>query len=331
MADILLFTNKGLYCPDGDFYIDPHRKVPHAVITHAHSDHAHYGMKNYYCHKITSPILLHRLAQNICIKSVEYDEPFYINQVKITLYPAGHIPGSAQVLVEHKGERWLITGDFKTQDDNVSTAWQAVPCDVMITECTFGKQEYVFQHQEALFENINNWWRNNKQEGKTSIILAYALGKAQRIINNVDNRIGKIYAHHTIEEINKVLRKSGVPIRDCISVKNSADEDIQGNLLIATPAIIKSRLLNSITNYSLAFASGWTLNDNEYKRFHYDVGFPLSDHADYNELLFAIEQCKPSRVITTHGFTKSFAEELHKKGIVAEDGNKIKLNQFSLF
>ena len=195
---LLQFTNKGIYCKQADVYIDPWKKVPKALITHAHSDHARSGHKSYLCTHETLPILRLRLGRNIPASGMDYGESIMINGVKFSFHPAGHIIGSAQIRAEYKGEVWVASGDYKVEDDGISGAFEPVKCHHFITECTFGLPIYKWDKQSITFDQINNWWSDNAVEKTTSLITAYSLGKAQRVIQNVDHSIGKIFTHPAV-------------------------------------------------------------------------------------------------------------------------------------
>ncbi len=178
---LIEFSDKGLYCPEGKFYIDPWKPVDKAIITHAHSDHARWGSKFYLCHHLTKPLLQLRLGNNI-YQSIAWNEPVYINGVRLTLHPAGHIIGSSQIRVEYNGEVWVISGDYKTENDSISGQFEPVPCHTFITESTFGLPIYKWKKQPEIFSNIQNWIKQNQAEGITSVLIAYSLGKAQRLL-----------------------------------------------------------------------------------------------------------------------------------------------------
>src|SRR5882672_2005251 len=166
---MLTFTDKGIYCPRGDFYIDPWQPVKRAVITHAHSDHARPGSENYLCHRDTLPLLQLRLGNNN-YQAVEWNETVFINGVKVSLHPAGHIIGSSQIRVESQGEVWVVSGDYKTEDDGISGAFEPVPCNTFITESTFGLPIYNWKPQKEIFSSIQNWVRENQSAGRTSVL-----------------------------------------------------------------------------------------------------------------------------------------------------------------
>lgn len=316
---LLEFNQNGIYCKQADVYIDPWRKVNKAIITHSHSDHARWGMNHYLAHKDSVPIMKHRLGNDISVESKSYGDLFQINGVNFSLHPAGHIIGSAQVLVEYKGERWLVTGDYKTEDDGYSTPFELMKCDTIISECTFGLPIYKWKDQIEVFEEINSWWRENQKLGKVSVLTAYSLGKAQRVINGVDKSIGKIFTHGAVDNINQVLIESGHYLPKTVLVnKDIPKSDYKGSLVICPPSAVGSPWIKKFGSYSLGIASGWMALRGTRRRRAADRGFVLSDHADWDGLNYVVENCEAEKVIATHGYTDIFSKYLREeKGLNA--------------
>src|SRR3954453_13798603 len=179
---LLRITDRGLYCEAGDFYIDPWQPVDRAVITHAHGDHARWGSRHYLASHEGRRVLRTRLGAEASIEAIPYGEAVHLNGVRVSLHPAGHILGSAQVRVEHAGEVWVASGDYKVEPDGTCAAFEPVPCHVFISECTFGLPIYRWRPQGEILEGIAAWWRANRDAGRASVLYAYALGKAQRAI-----------------------------------------------------------------------------------------------------------------------------------------------------
>ena len=314
---LLQFTNKGIWCEQANVYIDPWRPVDRALITHGHSDHSRYGSKRYLCTEIAAPAIKYRLGK-INLQTTRYGEVTNINGVDFSFYPAGHIIGSAQIRVAYKGEVWVASGDYKTEDDGLSTAFEPVKCNTFITECTFGLPIYKWKNQKEIFSDINNWWKRNKETGKVSFISAYSLGKAQRVLQGLDNEIGRIYTHTAVENINQVIRSQGVSLQETIQIsKDTNKKDLIGNIVIAPPAAIGSNWSKKMTPQSVGVASGWMAIRGARRRRAVDRGFVLSDHADWDGLNRAIEATGATRVICTHGFTDVFAKWLREKGLDA--------------
>lgn len=315
---LLTFTPQGIYCKQADVYIDPWRTVSKALITHGHSDHARRGHTQYLCVDESKPILNHRL-KGMNISSIPYREIIHINGVEISFHPAGHIIGSAQIRLSHKGETWVVSGDYKVVDDGISTPFEPVQCDHFITECTFGLPVYEWKDQTQIFDSMNHWWNKNKAEGKTSLITAYSLGKAQRVIHNVDKGIGQIFTHGAVEELNKVLRTAGtfdVPTT-CLS-KDVNDAELAGSLIIAPSSAIGSPWLKRFKNLEIASASGWMAIRGMKRRRGNDTSFVLSDHCDWPGLMVAIEGTRATHIYPTHGYTRVFAQYLREQGYYAE-------------
>ena len=312
---LLKFTNKGIYCEQADVYIDPWKKVQKALITHAHSDHARSGHKSYLCTHYTLPILRHRLGRNIPASGIDYGEHISINGVKFSFHPAGHIIGSAQIRAEYKGEIWVASGDYKVEDDGISTPFEPIKCHHFITECTFGLPIYKWDKQDKTFEKINNWWSANAEEKTTSVITAYSLGKAQRVIQNVNHSIGKIYAHKAVENINKAFRKIGIPIADTFELTPKvSSKELEGALVVTPSSGADTGLLKNAKTVSLALASGWMMSRGMRRRGNFDRGFVLSDHVDWIGLQKAIDATEATHIYPTHGYTRSLAKYLEEKG-----------------
>jgi len=313
---LLEFTNKGLYCPIGQFYIDPFYPVDYAVITHAHADHARLGMKFYLAHKDSIPIMKIRLGMGINFQAVDYNQNLYINGVNVSFHPAGHIIGSSQIRVEYKGEVWLVSGDYKLEDDGISAPYEAVKCHTFITECTFGLPIFNWKPQQTIFDDINLWWKTNADNGIASIIYAYSLGKAQRILFNIDSTIGPVFEHTTIHTLNQALIESGLPVPKNKKADNLVDKsEFSKALIIAPPSGKGSSWEKKFGASSQASASGWMAIRGFKNRANLDKGFVLSDHSDWGMLLKAIEINQAERVITTHGYTSVFSRYLNEIGI----------------
>ncbi len=319
MADLLIFTDKGIYCPQADVYIDPWKPVNKALITHAHSDHARSGHKQYLATKDSVPVLKHRLGSFIKIQGLDYGENITINQVHISFHPAGHIIGSAQIRLEYKGEIWVASGDYKVENDGISGVFQPVKCHTFITESTFGLPSFKWKPQELVYQEINDWWQTNKDLGRTSIISAYSLGKAQRVINNLNTDIAPIFAHAAIENTNEVLRNQGFNIEVSPKVENSGKSDkYKGAMIIAPPSAIGSAWTKKFGDYEEAIVSGWMNVRGIKRRRNAERGFVLSDHADWPGLNSAIKETGAHKIYVTHGYTEIFAQWLCEQGYDAK-------------
>ena len=313
MADLLRLTKHGLYCPAGDFYIDPWKEVDRAVITHGHSDHARAGHQSYLCSEPSVAILRARLGKRISVEGAPFGRSQNMNGVKVSFHPAGHVLGSAQIRLEYQGEIWVASGDYKLDDDGISGAFEPVQCHTFITESTFGLPIYRWPAQQRVANEINEWWRRNQMDGIASVIYTYSLGKAQRIQYAVDSSIGPIHVYHTVAEMNAAYAAGGVEL------PGSADRDTgEPGLIIAPPAATDSGWLRQFGEYRTAFVSGW-MRSRKRSRGDYNQGFVISDHVDWPGMLSAIEQSEADRVLVTHGFSAQTVRFLREEGWDADE------------
>lgn len=311
-------TSKGLYCEEGDFYIDPWKPVDRAIITHAHADHSRYGMKHYCAHHYSVPMMKHRLGADISVEGKDYQETFSMNGVKVSFHPAGHIPGSSQVRVEKNGEIWVISGDYKTDVDKVSTPFESVKCQYFVTESTFGLPVFDWEEEESIFQQINHWWNGLKAQGKVAVVFVYALGKAQRVLSGLDTSIGKIYVHKAIANTNAAL-KGIAQIPQVLDVDPSlTKKDYQGSMVLATPGSIGAGWLKKIGPHETASASGWMAMRGTRRRLNTDKGFVLSDHADWKGLNQAVKDSGAENVYVTHGYSSIYSKYLREQGLNAQ-------------
>ncbi len=310
---LLEFTDKGIYCAAAKVYLDPWKPVDKAIISHGHADHSRWGHKQYITHHRNVPIIAHRLGE-IHVTGKEWGETFSINNVKFSLHPAGHIIGSSQIRVEHKGEVWVFTGDYKTENDGISTAYEPVTCNTFITECTFGLPAFSWTPQNEVLNNINQWWGQNRENGSTSVLFGYSLGKAQRLLKYLDTDIGKIYTHGAIENMTEVLRPLvDFPVTTLIT-KDTKKTELLGNIVLAPPSAHGSAWLKKMVPYVTASASGWMAFRGARRRRAIDKGFVLSDHCDWQGLLASIEATGAEKIICTHGYTDIFSRYLREQG-----------------
>ena len=310
---LLVFNHKGIYCKQADVYLDPWKPVDKAIITHGHSDHSRWGHKKYITHHNNVPIINHRLGE-ISVTGKKYNETFIINGVQFSLHPAGHIIGSSQVRVEYQGEVWVFTGDYKIENDGISTPFEPIKCHTFITECTFGLPAFNWTPQQNVYNNINNWWAENKAEGKTSVLFGYSLGKAQRLLHGLNPDIGKIYTHAAIENMNEVI-KSITPLQKTQRItKETTKQELKGNIVLAPPSTHGSPWIRKMVPFETGSASGWMAFRGARRRGAIDKGFVLSDHCDWNGLLTAIKATEATKVITTHGYTDIFSKYLRTLG-----------------
>ena len=308
---MITFDNCGIYCAKAGIYIDPWKPVDRAIITHAHSDHSRWGMKAYLAHRLAVPVMRFRLGEDINVQALEYNEEININGVKISLHPAGHIWGSAQVRLEYKGEVWVVSGDYKLQEDGISAPFEHIKCNSFITESTFGLPIYKFPDPVSVHDDINAWWSKNKEEGKNSIILAYALGKAQRVLQHLDTEIGPVYTHGAVDNINKIYKEFAGELTPSQRIDATVNrKDIKGAMIIAPPSAADTPWVRSLGPYKLGICSGWMQLRGTRRRRAADRGFVLSDHADWNQLNTAIKESGAENVYVTHGYKSIYAKWL---------------------
>jgi len=316
---LVTLTTKGFYCEQGDFYIDPWLPVDKAVITHAHSDHAYPGSRKYLVAKEGEHLARLRLDPDATISSEPYGKAILLDGVKLSFHPAGHILGSSQVRLEHKGEVWVLSGDYKLTSDPTCEPFEPLRCNVFVTEATFGLPIYRWPPPEQVFGEINNWWRRNRERGKASVIFAYPLGKAQRILDGIDSSIGPIFTHGSVERITDAYREAGIKLPKTIyagSVENK--KEFQGALIIGTPSSQGSTWLRRFGTASTAFASGWMMVRGARRQRAVDRGFVLSDHADWPELQTAVRSTEAETVYVTHSFAPEVSRWLVENGINAK-------------
>jgi putative mRNA 3-end processing factor len=321
--DLIVLRPEGLYCPAGDFHIDPWRPVARAVLTHAHADHARVGHGAYLATAISQGVLRARLGADIALQGLAYGEAVEINGVRISLHPAGHVLGSAQVRVEHRGHVWVASGDYFTSgidgDVNATCApFEPVRCDCFITESTFGLPIYRWRAQQDVLAEINAWWQTNAEAGRASLLLGYSFGKAQRLLAGLDASIGPIVAHGAVETLNGAYREAGVALPTTQRIDDVPREQVKRALAIAPPAVQGSAWAKRLGDASDAFASGWMQLRGARRRQGVDRGFVFSDHADWPGLQRAIEATGAERVIVTHGYEAVMVRWLTEQGLQAQ-------------
>jgi putative mRNA 3-end processing factor len=316
---LIQFTDKGLYCAGGNFYIDPWQPVDKAIITHAHSDHARWGSKSYLCHTFTKPLLQQRLGDNN-YETLDWGRSIFINGVKVSLHPAGHIIGSSQIRLEHNGDVWVVSGDYKTENDGISGEFEPVKCNTFITESTFGLPIYNWKKQADIVIEIQNWIKDCFEKNTNAVIIAYSLGKAQRIIAPIAEVTENIYAHGAVWNIFQTLKYAGFNFPEIKRVDIDVPKEKYKNAVIIAPSGAEASLwMRRFTPFEVGVCSGWMQVRGNVRRRNIDAGFALSDHADWNGLLQAIEATGASKVFVTHGFQSAFSRYLNEKGIEAAE------------
>lgn len=316
---VLERTNHGLYCPAGDFYVDPWRPVERAIITHAHADHARWGNRHYLTTHEGLQVARVRLGAQANLQAIPYGEVISHQQARVSLHPAGHIIGSAQVRVEVNGEVWVASGDYKVEPDPTCTPFDVVPCHTFITESTFGLPIYRWPDRQQVVTDILRWWQTNRDAGKASLLLGYALGKSQRLLAGLDPSIGPIYTHGAVEKLTQAYRASGFGLPPTTPVGNlSRKQDWAGSIILAPPSVQGTPWTRRFGNLATGLASGWMTIRGTRRRKAVDRGFVLSDHADWPGLLNTIAATGAERVLVTHGYTAVLVRWLQERGIQAE-------------
>jgi putative mRNA 3-end processing factor len=311
-------TERGLACEAGGFHMDPWGPVERAVITHAHADHACKGCRHYLASREGRHILRTRLGNEASIQLLEYGEVLTLDGIRLSLHPAGHILGSAQVRIEHRGHVTVFSGDYKIQPDPTCTPFELLQCHRFITESTFGLPVYRWDEPERVFEEIRAWWRSNREAGRASVILAYALGKAQSVLMGLDPSMGPVYTHGLVEEMNRRYRMSGVGLPNTLPVEKAAKKsDFSRAIIVAPPSARGTDWLRQFGEHSTALASGWMRVRGMRHRRGVDRGFVLSDHADWPGLMETIAATGADEVHVTHGFVAPVVRMLREKGIDA--------------
>ncbi len=317
---LLRSTERGLYCEAGDFHVDPWLPVERAVITHAHGDHLRWGSASYLASREGERVTRTRLGPDADrVRTVGYGEAITIGGVRVSLHPAGHILGSAQVRVEHRGEVWVVSGDYKTEPDATCTPFEPVRCHTFVTESTFGLPIYRWEPQAKVFAEIADWWQANREAGRASVLFGYALGKAQRLLAGVKNAdVGPIYTHGAVERLAQDYRDSGIAMPQTTYAAHVArGTDCAGALVIAPPSAAGSTWLRRFGAVSTALASGWMRIRGARRRRALDRGFVLSDHVDWPSLLDAVRATGAGRVLVTHGYRDPVVRWLREHGLEA--------------
>ncbi|MBY0405801.1 MAG: ligase-associated DNA damage response exonuclease [Cyanobacteria bacterium] len=319
---------QGLYCERGGFYINPWQPVKTALITHGHGDHARAGSETYYCAQPSLEILKHRLGtQTFSPKS--YGQPFTLGEVQVSFHPAGHILGSAQVRVEHEGEVWVFSGDYKRGQDPTCSPFEVVKCNTFITEATFGLPFYHWEEGPIIAQQIHRWWMRNRKQHKTSVVFCYALGKAQRILAelhrfmtspqlNEDLRKETAFIHGSLHPLTEIYRQANIPMMTTQKISETEkSKEFEGELILAPPSAYRTPWMKRLGDVETAFVSGWMQVRGERRRAGYDAGFVMSDHADWSGLIQTIQETGAETVFATHGKTSCLVRFLNEQGIQA--------------
>ncbi len=315
-APLLSLTAAGLACEAGGFHIDPWAPVDRALVTHAHGDHLRWGSRHYLVAAPGVELARRRLPPGASVEGLPYGERRTINGVTVSFHPAGHILGSAQVRVEHHGHTWVVSGDYKLEPDPTCAPFEPVRCHGFVTECTFGLPIYRWAPQAEVFAGINAWWRANQAAGRATLLMGYALGKAQRLLAGLDASLGPIVTHGAVEKMLEPYRAQGIRLPPTVPVSEEAKRggDFSNAIVIAPPGAEATPWARRFGDAALGFASGWMQVRGNRRRQALDRGFVLSDHVDWPSLLTAIEATGAETIWATHGFTGPLVRYLREQG-----------------
>jgi putative mRNA 3-end processing factor len=315
---LVVATPNGLYCPPGDFYIDPWQPVPTALITHAHGDHLRHGSARYILARPGTGIARQRLGGERELSPVEYRTAISLGATTVSLHPAGHILGSAQIRIEHQGQVWVVSGDYKRQPDPTCAPFEPVECDVFISEATFALPVYRWPDTPRVIEEIHRWWLANRERGLASVLFCYALGKAQRVLAELAAFTNEpVYVHGAVDSLTGVYRRAGVSMLATLPVGTDRKTDFRGALIIAPPNAAGTPWMRRFGEHASGFCSGWMRVRGDRRRRGYDRGFVISDHADWPALLETCTSTRARRILLTHGYSDALTRYFNEKGVEA--------------
>jgi putative mRNA 3-end processing factor len=320
-TQLLTRTDVGIYCPRGDFHIDPRRPVDRAVITHTHMDHLRRGSREYITARSSVDLIRHRIGRQHRTCGVDFGVQVRLGDVDVSFHPAGHVLGSAQIRVQHGDEVWVVSGDYKRDPDPSCEPFEVVKCDAFVTEATFAHPRFRWRAGEETVREILDWWDENRRLGKVSVLFAYALGKTQRILADLARWTDRpAYVHVEVEPLIACYRRAGMPLLQTIELPRKVrNVRLEGELVIAPPKFVESSWWERFGDVETAFASGWMQNADAAKERGFMRGFALSDHADWDDILRTIEETGARRVFAHHGVTDALVEHLRGLGIEASE------------
>lgn len=312
-GDLVVNDGSGLFCQAGGFHVDPWSPVPCAVITHAHSDHARGGSERYIATPETADVMRSRISAELNIETVAYGQTVRMGTVQIRLEPAGHVLGSAQIVVTpDDGPTWCITGDYKVEPDRTCVPFQPQACDVLVTESTFGLPVFRWRSDDEVVRSMNAWRAENAAAGRTSVLLCYAFGKAQRVVASLDPSVGPIGLHGSVRNMCEVYARHGISFPKAVHA-NAENADVlrAGGTIVAPPSALTGpwlrRFVSPTGGMRTAMVSGWMALRGRRRWRGTDTGFVLSDHADWPGLIDTIRATGAKRVLATHGYASQLA------------------------
>lgn len=314
---MLTETPNGLYCPDGDFYIDPWGAVPRALITHAHGDHARAGSAAYLCAAPCVPLLRQRFGSEASIQALAYGVPLTLGGVRVSFHPAGHIMGSAQIRLEGTDGVWVLSGDYKRAADPTCDPFEVVRCDTFITESTFGLPIYRWDPAGDVVADILAWWRANRADGFASLLFCYTIGKAQRLLAELAAITDdSVLVHGMLQPMTEVYRAAGARMLPTTTlIERPRGTSMAGELVLAPPSARGTPWMRRLGALSDGLTSGLMRVRGVRRQRSYDRGFVLSDHADWPALLDTVRDSGATRVLATHGHAEPLARHLAELGL----------------
>jgi putative mRNA 3-end processing factor len=318
--DLVILRPEGLYCPAGDFHVDPWQPVARAVITHAHGDHARGGNGIYYGTAAGAPLLRWRLGAEAPLAAMEYGTTFTLGAARVSFHPAGHILGSAQVRIEVDGRVCVVAGDYKRDPDPTCPPFEPLRCDVFITEATFALPVYRWRPTPEVAAEILAWWDECRAREETAVLFCYALGKAQRVLAELARLTDRrVLLHGAMAPAVQIYRQAGIGMLPTAVVVEQGRGELQpGELVLAPPSAAGSHWMRRFRRHSTGFASGWMQVRGNRRRGGHDRGFVVSDHADWPALLQTVRETGARRVLATHGSTDALVQVLRDAGLDAQ-------------
>jgi putative mRNA 3-end processing factor len=306
---------EGIYCAPGDFWIDPARPVPRAVITHAHSDHARPGHDAVLATAETIAVMRIRIGEGFSAQPAAYGEATTLGDVRVTLRPAGHVLGSAQIVLDHAGQRAVVSGDYKTVRDPTCTPFEPVPCDLFVTEATFALP--VFRHPDPAAEIAKLLASARTFPDRTHVVGCYALGKAQRLIMLLREagHDAPIFLHGALAKLCEAYRAFGVALGDLPPATVADKAKLRGAIVLAPPSAIADRWARRLADPVTCVASGWMRVRQRAKSRGVELPLVISDHADWDELLTTLDAVGAPEVWVTHGREEALIHAAAARGI----------------
>jgi putative mRNA 3-end processing factor len=313
---MLIERGPGLYCPDGDFYIDPWGPVDRAIITHAHGDHARPGSRAYLCAEPSRALLARRFGPDAQVQSLPYRERLTLGRVTLSFHPAGHILGSSQIRLEGPAGVWVVAGDYKRVPDPTCAPFEPIACETFVTESTFGLPIYRWDPSATIVGEIMEWWTANQRDGKTSVLFCYSIGKVQRVLAELALVTDRpAFVHGMMLPMIDAYRNAGIEMLPVASAtERPRGTRFAGELVLAPLSARGTPWMRRLSDHSDAFASGLMRVRGVRRQRAFDRGFVLSDHADWPALLQTVTETGAARILTTHGHAEPLARHLRQAG-----------------